>query len=142
MRQVDYLANSGTVFVKVGLSSSSLLLLFCVHICCILYIWIMSWSAGQLYKTSSQKNTFSTDVMHHAIHYNIKSIQSIIFTNLDKGIKFVHFFDVLPKMCEFLRNVKIFEVFTRDSNMLQFWHQFAIKAAKCITRQKSRSLFR
>jgi len=53
MRQIDYLANSGTVFVKVGLSSSSLLLLFCVHICCILYIWIMSWSAGQLWTKAS-----------------------------------------------------------------------------------------
>ena len=140
MRQVDYLANSGTVFVKVGLSSSSLLLLFCVHICCILYIWIMSWSAGQLYKTSSQKIKLNINVKLNSAFNQI--ISKYLFTNLDKGIKFVHFLDVLPKMCEFLRNVKIFEVFTRDSNMLQLWHQFAIKAAKCITRQKSRSLFR
>ena len=48
--QFDYPANSGTEFVNVGVSNSSLLLLFWVHICCILYIWMMSWSAGQLYK--------------------------------------------------------------------------------------------
>ena len=53
--QADYLAKSGTEFVNVGVSSSSLLLLFCVHICCILYIWMMSWSAGQLYKSNRNK---------------------------------------------------------------------------------------
>ena len=60
---------------------------------------------------------------------------------LNKCIQFIHLFDILPKVRQFLWNVKILEVFTRDSNMLQFWHQFTVKAAKCVTRQKSSSFF-